>query len=145
VSWIRKRREPVPPAPQPVSISGIRNSAVAVGTANYVVQGSSVEAGPLASQLDAALSIVRALVQAQAGSRTQDALDQVDQLEGAVTADPPDLTVIARVRGWFERNLPVIAPVVLEVAAHPGVDSVVKAAAQIAQARYRPEDGSAGG
>ena len=140
--WFRKQREPAPP-PQPVNIRGNRNSQIAVGNSNSQLQGSSVEAGPL----DAALSSIRELVQAQAGSRTRDALDQVDQLEGAVTADPPDLTVIARVRGWFERNLPVIAPAVLEVAAHPGVDSAVKAAAQIvqAQAGYRPQDGSAGG
>ena len=124
-----------------MSISGIHNSAVAVGTGNYSVQGSAVEAGPLAAQLDEALKALRAAVEAQAGGMTHDALDQVAALEAAAKSEPPDLSAIARVRGWFGRNLPVLMPAILAVLAHPGVDSAVQAAAQIAQAQgdYRSE------
>lgn len=135
--WIRKRDQQQTPQ-QPVSISDINNSAVAVGSANYVVQGSSVQAAPL----DDALRALRALVQEKAGSQAPDALSQVDVLEVAAKADPPDLPAIARVRGWFTRNLPALLPGVLEVIAHPTLDGAAKAAAEIAQNRaaYRPED-----
>src|SRR5580658_10908567 len=56
VPWKRKRDQP-PPLPQSVSISGIRNSQVAVGTGNYTVQGSYIESAAAAAQLDQALAI----------------------------------------------------------------------------------------
>lgn len=134
--WFRKRDQRQTP-PQPVSISGISNSAVAVGSGNYAVQGSSVQG----VSLDEALRALRALIQEQAGGDAPDALSQVDVLEVAAKASPPDLSAIDRVRGWFTRNLPALLPGVLEVIAHPTLDTAAKAAAEIAQnkAAYRPE------
>jgi hypothetical protein len=143
VPWKRKKDQ-LPPAPQSVRISGIRNSAIAVGTGNYTVQGSAVESGPAEAQLDEALAAVRYLVQERAGDQAQLALGQVAALDRAAKADPPDVTTIVRVREWFGRHLPFIVPAVLEVLAHPSIDTAIKAAGQIAQAEvtHRPDPGS---
>ena len=132
VPWKRKRDQ-LPPLPQSVSISGIRNSQVAVGTGNYTVQGSYIESGAAAAQLEQSLATVRCLVQAQAGSQAQPALSQIDMLDRAVKDDPPDVTAIVRVRDWFGRHLPLILPAVLEVLTHPTIDTAIKAAGQVAQ------------
>jgi hypothetical protein len=144
VPWKRKRDQP-PPLPQSVSISGIRNSQVAVGTGNYTVQGSYIESGAAAAQLEQSLATVRCLVQAQAGSQAQPAVSQIDMLDRAVKDDPPDVTAIVRVRDWFGRHLPLVLPAVLEVLAHPTIDTAIKAAGQVAQseAARRSEPGSA--
>jgi len=132
VPWKRKRDQ-LPPLPQSVSISGIRNSQVAVGTGNYTVQGSYIESGAAAAQLEQSLATVRCLVQAQAGSQAQPALSQIDMLDRAVKDDPPDVTAIVRVRDWFGRHLPLILPAVLDVLAHPTIDMAIQAAGQVAQ------------
>jgi hypothetical protein len=141
VPWIRKRDQQAPALPQSVSINSIHSSAVAVGSNNCTVQGSSVPAGPTAVQLDEAIAAVRCLVENQAGSLMSSAISQVAALDRAAKADPPDTTVIAEVRGWFTRNLPLILPAVLEVAAHPTVDTAIKAAAQVAQGQTRRQPG----
>jgi enamine deaminase RidA (YjgF/YER057c/UK114 family) len=135
--WKRKQAQQSPPLPQSVSISGIHSSAVSVGTGNYTVQGSSVESGPAAAQLDEALAALRHRIQAQGGNLTQSALGQAAELDQAAKADPPDATVIARVRDWFERHLPSVLPAVLAVVAHPTIDAAIMAAGQIAQAEMR--------
>jgi hypothetical protein len=141
VPWKRKRDQQAPAPPQSVIISGIRSSAVAVGSNNCAVQGSSVPTGPIMMQLDEAIAAVRCLVETRAGSLMPSAMSQVSALDRAAKADPPDITVIAEVRDWFTRNLPLILPAVLEVAAHPTVDTAIKAAAQVAQGQTRREPG----
>jgi hypothetical protein len=144
VPWRRKRDQQSPAIPQSVSISDIHSSAVAVGSYNYTVQGSSVEAGAAAAQLDDAIAAVRRLVEDQAGSLAAPALGQVAVLDQAARADPPDSTMIDAVCGWFTRNLPAILPAVLEVAAHPTVDTAIRAAAQAAQTWREPDPGPDG-
>jgi hypothetical protein len=146
VPWKRKRDQPLP-LPQSVSISGIRNSQVAVGTGNYTVQGSYIESEAAAAQLEQALATVRCLVQAQAGSQAQPAFSQIDMLDRAVKDDPPDVTAIVRVRDWFGRHLPLILPAVLEILANPTIDTAIMAAGQVAQSEVsrRSEPGSADG
>lgn len=90
-------------------------------------------------QLDEAIAAVRCLVETQAGSLMPSAMRRVAALDRATKADPPDTTVIAEVRDWFTHNLPLILPAVLEVAAHPTVDTALKAAAQVAQGQTRRE------
>jgi hypothetical protein len=123
--WTRKRGQRTP---DKVNISGVHNSAVAVGTGNYTVQGSTVAPGPL----DETLKKLRAQIEADAGDQVNAALEQAGLLERAAKANPPDLGAIARVRGWFQHNLPTIAPAVAGVFAHPTVADAIKAAAEIA-------------
>lgn len=130
--WTRKRDQRMP---ENVSISGLNNSAVAVGSGNYTVQGSSVAPGPL----DKALGVLRAEIEACAGDQAGAALEQAGLLERAAKANPPDLTAIARARGWFQHNLPVIVPAVAGVLAHPTVDAAIKAAAEIAAGVGNPD------
>lgn len=139
--WRYNRDQHGPASPQSVSISNIRSSAVAVGSRNYTVQGSSIPAGRTAVQLDEAIAALSRLVETQAGSLTPSAMSQVTELDRAAKAVPPDTTVIAEVREWFTRNLPLILPAVLEVAAHPTVDTAIKAAAQVAQGQTWHEPG----
>jgi hypothetical protein len=106
-----------------------------------------MESGAAAAQLDQALATVRYLIEAQAAGQAQSALSQVDLLDRAVKNDPPDVTAIVRVRDWFGRHLPLILPAVLEVLAHPTIDTAIKAAGQVAQseAARRSGPGSAEG
>jgi hypothetical protein len=140
----RKRDQQEPVIPQSVSISGVHGGAVSVGSYNYTVQGSRSEAGAAALQLDEAIAAVRRLVEAQAGSLAEPALGQVAALEQAARADPPDSSMIDTVCGWFMRNLPAILPAVLEVTAHPSVDTAIKAATQAAQNWHAPDPGASG-
>lgn len=123
--WRRKRD---PRTPDSVNISNLRHSAVAVGSGNITVQGSAVASG----SLDSALENLRAQIEAHAGDQIGAALEQAGMLERAAKSSPPDLTAIARVRGWFVRNLPVIVPAVAGVLQDPTVAAAVKAAAEIA-------------
>jgi hypothetical protein len=131
--WTRKRG---PRTPDSVNISGVNNSAVSVGTGNYTVQGSTVAPEPLEESLQA----LRAQIQAEAGDQVQAALEQASVFERAAKANPPDLSAIARVRGWFQHNLPVIVPALTGVLAHPTIDAAVKAAAEIAAGVNYPAD-----
>jgi hypothetical protein len=130
--WMRKRGQRTP---DKLNISGANNSAITigsgnytVGSGNYTVQGSAVVSGPL----DESLANLRRQIEAYAGDQAQAALEQAGILERAAKANPPDITAIARVRGWFQHNLPVIVPSLAGVLAHPTIDAVIKAAAEIA-------------
>jgi hypothetical protein len=136
--WTRKRGQRTP---DKVNISGVHNSAVAVGSGNYTVQGSSVVSAPL----DESLSFLRAQIEAHAGNQRKEALEQAGILERAAKSDPPDLTAIVRVRNWFQSNLPVIAQAMAGVLAHPAIDTAIKAAAEIAAGvTYQAEPGESG-
>jgi len=136
--WTRKRDQKTP---DNVNISGVSNSAVAVGTGNYTVQGSAVVSGPL----DESLKNLRAEIQAHAGDQAQAALEQAGILERAARSNPPDLTAIVHVRNWFQHNLPVIVPALGGILAHPTVASAIKAATDIAAgATYPAPPGEAG-
>lgn len=123
--WMRRRAQQVP---EKVEISGVHQSAVAVGTANHVVQGSVVVSGPL----DESLKELRAQIEACAGAQTGAALEQAGILERAAKSNPPDLTAMVGVRKWFEHNLPNIASALTGVFQHPTIAAVIKAAAEIA-------------
>ncbi len=131
--WTRKRGQRTP---DEVNISGITNSAVVVGSGNHTVQGSAVVSDPL----DESLKNLRAQIDAYAGDQAKVALEQAGLLERAARAEPPDLTTIARVRKWFQRNLPVIVPALAGVLAHPAVDTAIKAAAEIAAGAASPDE-----
>lgn len=133
--WGRKR---APRTPESVNISGVHSSAVVVGSGNTTVQGSAIVAG----SLDKALENLRAQIEAHAGDQVQAALEQAGVLERAAKSSPPDLTAIARVRGWFVRNLPVIVPALAGVVQDPTVAAAIKAAAEIAAGSA---DGPGGG
>jgi hypothetical protein len=131
VPWRRRKETPLP---QSVSIRGVHNSAIALGSGNYQIQGSTVESGATAARLDEALTMLRSFVEAQAGPQRESALGQVDQFEHALRSEPPDVTRLGKVRDWFMVHLPPIAPAIAEVVARPTADTVIRAVGQVVQA-----------
>ena len=69
------------------------------------------------------------------------ALERVEELEGAVTAEEPDLTTMEYVRKWFGKHLPQLAGAVVSVLVNPIVGKVVEAAGDIASDELRQRFG----
>ena len=65
------------------------------------------------------------------------AIERVDELEGAVTADKPDLTTIEYVKRWFVENLPQLAASVVGVLVNPIVGRVVEVAGELAAGEFK--------
>ena len=64
--------------------------------------------------------------------RKNSAVDRVEELEEAVTAEKPDLTTMEYVKKWFGKHLPQLAGVVTGVLINPIVGKVVEAAGELA-------------
>lgn len=80
-------------------------------------------------ELRRAFAELRARVAAEAPpERRELALEQVSELEEAVTAEQPRVQDIAHVKGWFARKLPGLAGAVAGVVVHPIVGRLVEAA-----------------
>ncbi len=65
------------------------------------------------------------------------ALERVDELEEAITADDPDLTTMEYVRNWFGKNLPALAGAVTSVLVHPLVGKAIEVAGGAAANEFR--------
>lgn len=102
---------------------------VVIGDGNVTIQGSSVDAsvrGPdgrtLAEVFEGLRERLGEVDEAVAGP----AAERVGELAEAVAE--PDVTTMAYVRKWFQRNAPGLAGDVLSVIVHPAVGAVVRAA-----------------
>ena len=71
------------------------------------------------------------------------ALERVDELEEAITAQEPDLPTMEYVKRWFVRNLPDLAGAVTSVVVHPIVGKLVEAAGDALAAEFRRRFGGA--
>jgi len=69
------------------------------------------------------------------------ALERVEELEEAVTAEKPDLTTMEYVKKWFGKHLPQLAGAVVSVLVNPIVGKVVEAAGDIASEELRQRFG----
>ncbi|MDQ6829482.1 MAG: hypothetical protein M3081_11500 [Gemmatimonadota bacterium] len=56
------------------------------------------------------------------------ALERVEELQAAVTADEPDVSTMEYVWKWFKKNAPTVAGTVLSVVVNPIVGKLVQAA-----------------
>lgn len=65
------------------------------------------------------------------------ALERVQELEEAVTAEKPDLTTMEYVKQWFVKNLPGLAGAVTGVVVNPIVGKLVEAAGDALAAEFR--------
>jgi len=89
------------------------------------------------AELRRLLADLKARVAAGAPPDKRDAaLERVDELEEAITAEEPDLTTMEYVRGWFARHLPGLAGAVTGAVAHPIVGRLVEAAGQEIHANF---------
>ncbi|MGW7537593.1 hypothetical protein [Amycolatopsis sp. NPDC054798] len=115
---------------------------VVLGNDNVTTAGDYHAAGPV-SQADldtlaALLGEIRAALPADA-AETGGA--QLDDLEEAITADPPDLTAMKRVRDWFARHVPALASAIGRIVLHPIVVRTVDAAGDTLAADFRRQFG----
>lgn len=87
------------------------------GRDNWPRSGSPVRDAELAEPRQAEL---RAQVGAEAPrERKGAAVERIDELEGAVIADEPDLTTVEYIKRWFARNVPRLAGTVTGVIVNP--------------------------
>jgi hypothetical protein len=131
-------------------ISGSQVSGqVAVGDGNTQIQTIGtprleVTEAELA-ELRQALADLKAQVAAQVPPEQRDAaLERVDELASAITAEEPDLTTMEYVKGWFASHLPGLAGAVAGVVVHPVVGRLVEVAGDALAAEFRRRFGGAG-
>lgn len=130
-----------------VTITGDVSGQVAVG--KDIVQQQTADVRPQVTEADIAairqmLDDLRAQVAAQAPDEKKDAaLERVDELEEAITAEEPDLTTMEYVKKWFAKHLPQLAGAVTSVVVNPIVGKVVEAAGEVAANEFRRRFGSA--
>jgi len=65
------------------------------------------------------------------------ALERVEELEEAITAEEPDLTTMEYIERWFIKNLPGLAGAVTGLVVHPVVGKLVEAAGDTLAAEFR--------
>jgi uncharacterized membrane protein len=124
------------------TISGGVSGQVAVG--EHIAQTQAVGAvGSVLTETDRAelrqlLADLKAQVAAEAPPDKKDAaIERVDELEAAVTAEEPDLSTMEYVRNWFAKNVPKLAGAVTGVVIHPIVGKAVEAAGELVSAEFR--------
>ena len=97
--------------------------------------------------LEQQLAALREAVREQAPpEKKEKALERVDELAQAATAEEQDTTTITTmeyVRNWFAKNLPSLAEAVTGVIVHPIVGKLVGAAGDLAVAEFRRRFGGA--
>jgi hypothetical protein len=116
---------------------GSNSGQVAIG--NQVEQHQALGDAAVAAvsdaereQLRVAFGQLRAQVAAHAPAEKRTAaVERVEELEGAVFADKPDVTTIRYVAGWFRTNLPALAGTVAGVVVHPIVGKLVQTAGEL--------------
>jgi hypothetical protein len=124
------------------TISGPVSGQVAIG--NGINQVNVVGwTGPQVTQADLdelhqAVAKVKAHVESvEAPDKKAAALERMDELEEAITAEKPDLTTLEYVKRWFARNLPELAGAVTGIIVHPIVGKLVEAAGDGLAAEFR--------
>ena len=124
------------------TISGDVSGQVAVGKG--ITQTQTVGAARLEvteaelAELRQALADLKARVAVEAPPEKKDAaLERVEELEEAVTAEELDLTTMEYVKRWFVKNLPGLAGAVAGVVVHPIVGKLVEAAGGTLAAEFR--------
>ena len=120
------------------TITGDVSGQLAVGSHNVqtsqVVGGGGVTDAELA-ELRSQFESLRGQIVAEAPVEDQaPALERLDELEQAVTAETPDLTTVQYVKRWFLRRLPSMAGLVTAVLVNPIVGKLVQSAGDVAMA-----------
>ncbi len=118
-----------------VHIEGGVSGQIAIGSnINQTQSASNAGLGISEADLEALHSLFEDL-KAQisktvAADQQGQALERVSELEGAVTAEKPDLTTMEYVRNWFGKNLPQLAGAVTGLVVNPIVGKLVEAAGE---------------
>jgi len=128
------------------TITGNVSGQVAIGDQN--VQSQTIVEARLSKEeveeLAGLFAALREQVAAEAPPEAkEEALQQVAELEGAVTAEQPDLSVMDRVKGWFADTLPKVGKAVAGIIEHPVVAKLMGAAGDALAAEFRRRFGIA--
>ncbi len=124
------------------TISGDISGQVAVGKGITQIQTIGA-ARPKVTEADRAelrqaLANLKAKVAAEAPPDKKDAaLERVEELEEAVTAEEPDLPTMEYIKHWFIKNLPGLTGAVTSVVVHPIVGKLLEAAGDSLAAEFR--------
>lgn len=131
-----------------VKITGGVSGQVAVGSQIHQVNSAPAQVGSAEIELDSLLQELKALkdriAESAPAEKQASALERVDELTAAVTAEKPDLTTMEYVRNWFARNLPALAGAVTSVVVNPIVGRLVEAAGDTLAAEFRRRFGLEG-
>lgn len=104
-----------------------------VGSHNTVIHNEGVREAPTPvteaqlGELHAEFMRLRSAI-AELGEGNSGAEERLDELEEAVTAAEPDVSVMVYVRNWFLRTLPALAGVVTALISDPAVGQLVQQA-----------------
>ncbi len=115
------------------TISGNISGQVAVGKSISQKQTVAV-VPPGVTEADLAtlrqvMADLKTKVEAEAPSEKKEtALKRVELLEEAVTAEEPDIDMMAYVKNWFIKNIPTLAGAVTSIIVHPIIGKLVEAA-----------------
>lgn len=114
------------------NISGNISGQVAVGkgitqTQTILQTGGKPTAEEL-SQLKQLFDDLTSSITASSSGDKDKALERVEELREAVTADEPDVSTMEYVKKWFGKNLPEFAGNVTGLVVHPIVGKLVHAA-----------------
>lgn len=75
------------------------------------------------------LADVKAQVEAEAPPEKNDsAIERIDELVEAITAQNPDLDTIGYVKGWFAKNIPALAEAINSIITDPTTSELITAA-----------------
>jgi hypothetical protein len=120
--------------------NGPIHGQVAAGDGNTLIQ--SIDTAK-STQLEDLLARLKNQVEAEAPPRKkEEALHQVNHLEGAIKAAQPDLRAMQNVERWFVKHLPKLAGAVTGVIVHPIVGALVSEAGDILAEEFRRRFGA---
>ncbi|WP_017625254.1 hypothetical protein [Nocardiopsis chromatogenes] len=132
--------------------TGDVSGQVVVGDDNTVVTAhgdageASAAVSPDLESLRAGFDALRERIAQEAGEGTDAAArERVDELEEAVTAEEPEVSVMVYVRDWFAKRLPALAGAVTALIVHPFVGRLVEHAGDAVAAEFSRHFGGEGG
>ncbi|MDA2812109.1 hypothetical protein O4J56_15805 [Nocardiopsis sp. RSe5-2] len=135
--------------------TGDVSGQVVVGEDNVVVaatggaEGAPAAVGADLESLRSGFAALRGRIDREAEDGTGAAArERIDELEEAVTADKPEVSVMVYVRDWFVKRLPALAGAVTALIVHPFVGRLVEHAGDAVASEFSrhfgDEDGGDG-
>ena len=127
-----------------ISIGGNNSGQLAIGDNNsqeYTSLVNSQNAAPapadLATLRQMFVTLKNQVSAAAPADKKASALERIDELEEAITAEDPDLTTMDYIKRWFVKNLPTLSGAVTSVVVHPIVGKLVEAAGTMAADEFQ--------
>lgn len=132
--------------------TGDVSGPVVVGDDNTVLtatggaEGVPTATGTDLESLQAGFAALREWIDREAGEGAGSAArERIDELEEAVTAEKPEVSVMVYVRDWFAKRLPALAGAVTSLIVHPFVGRLVEHAGDTVAAEFSRHFGGENG